>query len=228
MGNDYGNFPGWNSPGTGLGPGINPSVVPKQFAALAENYAELYSDQRWELQPACAQPYYGFPFAVGCWTGSYGQELKIVCGNETPWGAFAVATGALSGGTLIQRTILGGYGTFAQVIAGNPATLTEEWCTVPGQVTILIAEPSGMDVMTYLTLAPPSSLPYGATGMSIRYGYNPGEMQNDPIVPCNVSCQIAVDVHGRVAAYYQQLFTLNGVPLNPNAPPIQIPSQGLQ
>lgn len=85
-----------------------------------------------------------------------------------------------------------------------------------------------MDVMTYLTLAPPSSLPYGATGMSIRYGYNPGEMQNDPIVPCNVSCQIAVDVHGRAAAYYQQLFTLNGVPLNPNAPPIQIPSQGLQ
>jgi hypothetical protein len=42
-----------------------------------------------------------------------------------------------------------------------------------------------------------------------------------------VSCQITVDVHGQVAAYYQQLFTLNGVPLNPNAPPIQIPAQGL-
>ena len=223
---DYGNCCGWNSPGTGLGAAINPYVSPKQWAAMAHVDALIKLREDTELQPPANKPYLGPLFLTDAHTSAtYGNELKILCASEMPYGSFAVNLPAISGGSVLKY-ILTGYSLTVSQLSGNPSSDTDEFCSSPGRTTVYVAQPPGVNVLNNITFAPPSPLPFSAAKFLIQVGYYPRAMQDDPVTDCTSVCTIAID-HHNTAAWYRVIYAnANNLPLSVGDP-VQIPSQGL-
>jgi hypothetical protein len=223
---DFGNCCGWNSPGTGLGAAINPFVSPKQWAAMAHTDALIKLREDTELQPAANKPYFGPMFLTDAHTNAtYGNELKILCASEMPYGSFSVNLPAISGGTVLKY-ILTGYSLSVTQLTGNPSTDTDEFCSSPGRTTVYVAQPPGVNVLNNITFGPPVPLPFGASKFLVQVGYYPRAMQDDPVTDCTAVCTIAID-HHNTAAWYRVIYAnANNLPLS-IGDPVQIPSQGL-
>jgi len=223
---DYGNCCGWNSPGTGLGAAINPFVSSKQWAAMAHTDALIKLREDTELQPPANKPYLGPMFLTDAHTSAtYGNELKILCASEMPYGSFSVNLPAISNGTVLKY-ILTGYSLTVTQLSGNPATDTDEFCSSPGRTTVYVAQPPGVNVLNNITFAPPVPLPFGASKFLVQVGYYPRAMRDDPVTDCTSVCVIAID-HHNTAAWYRVIYAnANNLPLS-IGDPVQIPSQGL-
>jgi hypothetical protein len=225
---DYGNCCAWNSPGTGLGAAIAPYVSSKQWSAMAHTDALIKLREDTELQPPANKPYMGPLFLTDAHTSpNYGNELKILCASEMPYGTQTRALPAISGGSMLKY-VLTGYSLTVKVLSGNPATDTDEFCSSPGRVTTYVALPPAPAVnpIDNITFAPPSPLPFGAAKFLIQVGYYPRAMQDDPVRDCTSACTIAVDHHNTNAWYRVIYANANDVPLS-IGDPAKIPSQGL-
>jgi hypothetical protein len=223
---DFGNCCGWNSSGTGLGAAINPYVSPKQWAAMAHTDALIKLREDSELQPPANKPYLGPMFLTDAHTSAtYGNELKILCESEMPYGSFSVTLPAISGGTVLKY-ILTGYSLTVTQLAGNPSSDTDEFCSTPGRTTAYLAQPPGVNVLDNITFGPPVPLPFGAAKFLIQVGYYPRAMQDDPTTDCTSVCTIAID-HHNTAAWYRVIYAnANNLPLS-IGDPVKIASQGL-
>jgi len=217
---------GWNSPGTGTGAGINPYNSPKQWAAMAHTNALIKLREDTELQPPANKPYFGPMFLTDAHTSAtYGNELKILCASETPYGSFSVSLPTIANGSVLKY-ILTGYSLTVTTLSGNPATDTDEFCSSAGRTTVYVAQPPGVNALNNVTLAPPSPLPFGASKFLVQVGYYPRAMQDDPVTDCTSVCTIAID-HHNTAAWYRVIYAnANNIPLSVGDP-VQIPSQGL-
>jgi hypothetical protein len=217
---------GWNAPGTGSGAGINPFTSPKQWAAMAHTNALIKLREDTELQPPANKPYLGPLFLTDAHTSTtYGNELKILCASEMPYGSFSVNLPRISGGSVLKY-ILTGYSLTVTQLSGNPSTDTDEFCSSPGRTTVYVAQPPGVNVLNNVTFAPPSPLPFGAAKFLVQVGYYPRAMQDDPVTDCTSTCNIAID-HHNTAAWYRVIYAnSNNLPLS-IGDPVQIPSQGL-
>jgi hypothetical protein len=235
MGDAYtGSCCGWGAPGTGTGSGINPATSPRQWAAMAYTDALIKLREDTELQPSANKPYLGPMFMTDAHTSStYGNELKILCGSEMPYGSFTVNLPTISGGTVLKY-VLTGYSLMVTQLPGSPSTDTDEFCgqvrypsiPAPGRTTIYVAQPPGVNVLDYITFSPPSPLPFGASKFLIQVGYYPRAMQDDPITDCSLVCTIMIDHHNS-AAWYRVIYAdTNNLPRSIGNP-VRIPSQGL-
>ena len=173
--NFFGNMPGVYTAGLGWqnnNPAynaMNPFVSPKQWAAMAHTNLLIKLRDDTELQPPANKPYYGPMFLTDAHTSAaYGNELKIVCASEMPYGQFRVNLPAISGGSMI-RYDLTAYSLRVSTMSGNPSTDTEEFCPTPGKVTTFVALPpvpavNPIDQIT--AFGPPTTLPFGASKIS--------------------------------------------------------------
>jgi hypothetical protein len=223
---DFGNCCAWNSPGTGLGAGINPFVSSKQWAAMAHTNALIKLREDTELQPPANKPYFGPMFLTDAHTSAaYGNELKILCASEMPYGSFTVNLPAIANGSVLKY-ILTGYSLTVTQLSGNPSTDTDEFCSCPGRTTVYVAQPPGVNALNSITFGPPAPLPFGAAKFLVQVGYYPRAMQDDPVTDCTAGCSIAID-HHNTAAWYRVIYAnANDLPLSIGEP-VQIPSQGL-
>jgi hypothetical protein len=223
---DFGNCCAWNSPGTGLGAGINPFVSSKQWAAMAHTNALIKLREDTELQPPANKPYFGPMFLTDAHTSAaYGNELKILCASEMPYGSFTVNLPAIANGSVLKY-ILTGYSLTLTQLSGNPSTDTDEFCSSPGRTTVYVAQPPGVNALNSITFGPPAPLPFGAAKFLVQVGYYPRAMQDDPVTDCTAGCSIAIDPHN-TAAWYRVIYAnANDLPLS-IGDPVQIPSQGL-
>lgn len=238
MTDGYGDFCcGWQAiGGTGTGGGLNPYVAPKAFKAGALANALLTLRTETELQPEANKPYFGPYFTTDAhFSATYGNELQIVCGSESPYGSFQVTLPQISGGSMLKY-ILTGYSLSMSVLAGNPATDTDEFCGMPGNASI--AAPGR--ITTYVALPPsppfqpadrisfsaPATLPFGASKFLLQVGYYQPEMQDDPVTDCTSGCTIAID-HHNMAAWYRVIYTDSNNQPRSIGDPMQIFSQGL-
>jgi hypothetical protein len=226
---DFANCCGWNSPGTGTGGvAMAPYISPKQWSAMAHTDALIKLREDTELQPLANKPYMGPYFLTDAHSSpTYGNELKILCASETPYGLQTRALPRISGGSMLKY-ILTGYSLSVQVMSGNPATDTDEYCSSPGRVTTYVALPAAPAVqpIDHLTFAPPTPLPFGASKFLVQVGYYPRAMQDDPVTDCTSVCTIAVDHHNTNAWYRVIYADANSLPLS-IGDPAKIPSQGL-
>jgi hypothetical protein len=215
-------------PGTGAGKGINPFISPKQWSAMAHTNALIKLREDTELQPPANKPYMGPFFLTDAHTSAtYGNELKILCASEMPYGTQTIAIPAISGGSVLKY-ILTGYSLSVKLLSGNPATDTDEFCSSPGRTTTYVALPAtpAVNPMDHITFAPPSPLPFGASKFLLQVGYYPRAMQDDPVTDCTAGCTIGID-HHNTAAWYRVIYAdSNNLPLSVGDP-AQIPSQGL-
>ena len=116
-------------------------------------------------------------------------------------------------------------------IAGNPTTMTREWCASPGLQSSIISEVPGLEVVDTLSFGPlPASPPGGATKLIVRptYSgiYNTLDYQG---FDCTLGCQIPM-MHANAPVSYQILYTdSNYQPTagHANPPLVTLPSQGL-
>lgn len=134
----------------------------------------------------------------------------------------------ISGGTMLKYSLTG-YTLYMTVLAGNPSTDTDEFCTTPGRTTTYVALPAKPPIprVDNITFAPPATLPFGATRFLVRIGYYAPTMEisDDPVTDCTSGCTIAVDHHS-LDAYEQIIYAdSNSLPLS-IGDPIKIPSQG--
>ncbi len=219
---------GQQEPGTGAGSGFNQMTSPKQWNAMAQTNALITLRTDTELQPPCNKPYYGPYFITDCHTSAgYGNQFSILCQGESPYGQFPISLNTFSGGSVVEY-VLTGYSLSVQVVAGNPSTLTGEWCQSPGRSTTFVALPPSPTVqpIDHITFAPPVTLPFGAAKFLLQVGYYPGYMQDNPVTDCTAGCTIAID-HHNTAAWYRVIYAnSNDIPLSIGNP-VQIPSQGL-
>jgi hypothetical protein len=217
---------GWQTSGIGTGGGMNAYIGPKQWAAMAHTDALIKLREDTELQPPSNKPYLGPMFLTDAHTSStYGNELKILCASEMPYGTQTITLPRISGGSMLKY-ILTGYALQVSLLAGNPATDTAEFCATPGQTTTYVAQPAGVNVLDNITFAPPAPLPFGASKFLVQVGYYPRSMQDDPVTDCTSACTIAID-HHNTAAWYRVIYAnSNNLPLSVGEP-AQITSQGL-
>jgi len=219
---------GWQTQGTGTGAGMNPANDPKQWAAMAHTDALIKLREDTELQPPANKPYLGPMFLTDAHTSAaYGNELKILCASETPYGAQTIALPTIGGGSMLKY-ILTGYSLSVKLLSGNPTSDTDEFCSVPGRLTTYVALPSSPTVqpIDQLTFAPPAPLPFSASKFLLQVGYYPRAMQDDPVTDCTAACTIAVDHHNTNAWYRVIYADSNNLPLS-IGDPMQIPSQRL-
>lgn len=220
---------GWGHPNGNPYTSISQNRSTNQWNAATLFNALVTQDARWELQPQANKPYYGVFFVTDAHTSAtYGNQTTLTCGSEQPYGAFTVNTNAISGGSLYVK-YLDGYKLTVQLVAGNPSTISQEWCGSPGAVWDMIAQPPGVNYFDTMRFMPPTSLPFGAVKYLIRVGYGPTQMNRNDAVDCTSGCSIVVD-HSNVNAYYQIIYAnSNSRPVGPPNPiPITIPSMGLQ
>jgi hypothetical protein len=217
---------GWQTQGTGTGAGMNPGNDPKQWAAMAYTDALIKLREDTELQPPANKPYLGPMFLTDAHTSAaYGNELKILCASEMPYGSQTVALPQISGGSMLKY-ILTGYSLSVKLLSGNPATDTDEFCSSPGRTTTYVAQPPGVNALNNVTFAPPAPLPFGASKFLLQVGYYPRAMQDDPITDCTSGCTVAID-HHNAAAWYRVIYAdSNNLPRS-IGDPVKIPSQGL-
>jgi hypothetical protein len=226
---------GWQAAGVS-GTGNSPTIAPKAFAAAAFANAQLTLDTDTELQPEANKPYFGPYFTTDAHTSAtYGNELQIVCGSESPYGEFPVTLPQISGGTMLKY-ILTGYSLSMTVMAGNPTTDTDEFCGMPGNPTIAapgrtttyVALPASPATprADNITFAPPATLPFSASKFLVQVGYYLNAMQDDPVTDCTTPCMIAID-HHNLDAYYRVIYAdSNDLPRS-IGDPVKIPNQGL-
>lgn len=230
---DYRNCCGWNSPGTGTGGVLMaPYTTPPQWSAMAHIDALIKLREDTELQPVCSKPYLGPYFITDCHaSAAYGNEIKIGCLGESPYGAQTLALPVFAGGSVFEQ-VLDGYTVQTTLLAGNPATVTADWCAKPGLVTVYVALPAAPAVQPIdnIAFAPPRvsgivALPFGASKFLVQAGYYPRAMQDDPVTDCTATCTIPVD-HHNTSAWYRVIYAdANSLPLS-FGDPVQIPSQG--
>lgn len=216
---------GWSTPSIGADTGITPSVSPKQWNAMAHVDALIHLRETTELQPNANKPYYGPMFLTDAHTSAqYGNELKILCLSEVPYGSFAVTLPTISGGTVLKY-VLDGYTLNVTQLSGTPTTDTDEFCSSPGKVTVYVAQPPSVNVMANRTFAPPSTLPFGASKFLVQVGYYPRWMQDDPVTDCTSKCTIALDYHN-TNVYYRLIYAdSNSLPKS-FSDPIKIAATG--
>jgi len=219
---------GWQAGGTGTGQGLNPYIAPKAFkaAALANALLTLRTDT--ELQPEANKPYFGPYFTTDAhFSASYGNELQIVCGSESPYGSFPVTLPQISGGSMLKY-ILTGYSLSMTVLSGNPSTDTDEFCATPGRTTTYVALPANPAIQPVdsITIAPSATLPFGASKFLLQVGYYPTEMQDDPVTDCTSGCTLTVD-HHNLDAWYRVIYADSNNQPRSIGDPVKIPSQGL-
>ena len=219
---------GWASNGGFAGGGLNPFVGAKQWAAISRFNALTNLRTATELQPEANKPYLGPYFQTDAHTSAtYGNELTILCGSESPYGQFTIALPQISGGSMLKY-ILTGYSLNVTVMNGNPTTDRDEFCTSPGRTTTYVALPAAPAVQPIdnITLAPPATLPFGASKFLVQVGYYPKAMQDDPVTDCTSGCRIAVD-HHNVDAWYRVIYADSNERPRSIGDPVKIPSQGL-
>lgn len=225
---------GWQVAPTGTGAGANPWNDPKQWAAQARTFAEITLDTRWELQPEGNKPYYGPFFLTDVHTSAtYGNQFQIMCASEGLYPAFSVPTGAISGGTLMER-ILTPYSLVTTIVSGNPSTVSDGWCnnpnnsalSSPGRVTTFIALPPGVSIMDSQTFTPPFPLPYSATKWIIHDGPYINDLLQERATDCTSGCTISFDRHNINWYYRADYSDSNGLPGPGMGTVVMIPSQG--
>ena len=125
---------GWLTNGTtGIGTGNSPTIAPKAFKAAALANALLTLRTETELQPEANKPYFGPYFTTDAhFSSTYGNELQIVCGSESPYGSFQVTLPRISGGSMLKY-ILTGFSLSVSVMGGNPATDTASSAPFPAR-----------------------------------------------------------------------------------------------
>jgi hypothetical protein len=227
---------GWITNGTGTGGGLNPYIAPKAWAAIALANALITLRTDTELQPEANKPYYGPYFTTDAHTSAtYGNELDIVCGSESPYGSFTLPGNPIptfTGGSVLKY-ILTGYSLSVKQLSGNPTTDTDEFCSSPGRTTTYVALPASPAVqpLDNITFAPPMTggvvtLPFGSSKFLVQVGYYPNGMQDDPVTDCTNTCTIGIDHHNTDAWYRVIYADSNSLPRSIGTP-VRIPSQGL-
>lgn len=219
---------GWHSNGGwGTGGGMNLFTQREIWSATAHTNALLKMREDTELQPEGNKPYLGPYFKTDVHVSSvYGNELTVLCASEMPYGNVTVALNPISGGTTLLYTT-NGYTTRVSVVAGNPSSVTKEFCPSPGFTSVYVSQPPGYTALDNITFQKPAhTLPYSASKFLIQYGYFPDDMESDPVVDCTASCTIGID-HHNINAWYRVIYAdSNSVPLVIGAPS-EIVSQGL-
>jgi hypothetical protein len=219
---------GWQAGSTGAGNGNSPYIAPKAFKAAALANALLTLRTETELQPEANKPYFGPFFTTDAhFSATYGNELQIVCGSESPYGSFQVTLPQISGGSMLKY-VLTGYSLSMSVLAGNPATDTAEFCATPAQTTTYVALPASpaLNPVDHISFSAPATLPFGASKFLLQVGYYAPEMQDDPVTDCTSGCTITVD-HHNMAAWYRVVYADSNNQPRSIGDPVQIPSQGL-
>ncbi|MBV9770829.1 MAG: hypothetical protein JOZ32_14745 [Bryobacterales bacterium] len=220
---------GWQANGyEGGGNQINPYINAKQWAAMAQTNAAIKLNEKYYLEPQCNAPYYGPMFITTCHTSSYGAYLQITSSSETPYQQTIDLTPVRIPGGSIRRESITGYRLSITPLSGNPTSDTYNFgAAAPGETVIYISQPAGTPAdIDNITLAPPATLPYGASRFLVQVGYYPRAMQDDPITDCTSACTIAVDHHNTDAWYRIIYADSNNLPLS-TGDPVKIPSQGL-
>jgi hypothetical protein len=218
---------GWGTTGTfGTGGSMSPYTQPDTWAAVAEVNALLVMREDTELQPEANKPYLGPFFKTDAHTSAtYGNELKILCASEMPYGSLTVALNAIAGGSTLLYTD-DGYTTRVTTVAGNPSSVTGEFCPSPGFTSVYVSQPPGYTALDNIRFTPPNSLPFGASKFLIQAGYYPDDMQADPVTDCTSGCTVAIDHHS-IDAWYRVIYAdSNGLPRSIGQP-VEIPNQGL-
>jgi hypothetical protein len=211
------------------------------FNGLVNADITYKQSERWELGAPCNHQYFGPYFTVDChqsytvggtcmFSGGActGNEVSVTCLGEMPYGTFAVNTNAISGGMLWLRQSDGNT-TWWTLVAGNPSTLTKEWCQSPGLQSSIIAEPSGLEVVDTVSFGPiPASAPSGATKMVVRPTYSVYNALDNQGFDCTAGCQIPIDHHNAFASYHVLWMNNNYQAVGPYNPTlVKLPSQGL-
>jgi IPT/TIG domain len=219
---------GWGTTGTfGTGGSMNPTTQPSTWAAVAQTNAFLTMTADTRLQPEGNKPYLGPYFKTDVHTNAtYGNSLTVLCGSEMPYGSLTVALNQISGGSTLKYTT-DGWTTRVSTVAGNPTSVTGEFCSHPGITTMFVSQPPGYTALDNITFAPPSPLPFGASKFLVQIGYYPDDMRFDQATDCTSGCTIAVD-HHNINAWYRVTYTdSNDRPKAPPSQPALIASQGL-
>lgn len=206
--------------------GIGPYVQPQQWNALTLLNSSVTQNQSLLLQPACDHQYFG-PFfgvlGVGCFTGSDGTIQIVDCQSESPYGSFPINTQASAGGS-VWLEFIDGWTRSLTLVAGNPSTITQEWCPAPG-MWLIKALPSGSTLIDTMNFNP--TLPSGATVAYVHVGYSPYDLYDTPGTLCTSRCSVPIQ-HNNSPAYYYVTYSSSTAPiLSYNPQPIQVPSQGL-
>lgn len=217
---------GWSNLGNWAGSGMNPYVGQKIWNAYAHVNALLKVREDTELQPETNKPYLGPYFQTDAHVSStYGNETTVLCGDEMPYGQITVPLNAIAGGSTLLYTT-DGYSTAVSMVAGNPSSVTREFCPSPGFTSVYVSQPPGYTALDNITFGPPASLPFGAVKFLIQTGYYPDDMRSDPVTDCTSGCTIGID-HHNINAWYRVIYAnANALPLSIGAP-VEIPSQGL-
>ena len=230
---------GWAANAGFAGGGLNPFVDPKQWAAIARFNALTNLRTDTELQPEANKPYLGPFFQTDAHTSAtYGNELTILSGSESPCGSMTVNLPQISGGKMLKYYLMGTPATlYMTVLPGNPTTDTDDFCAQPGAP--LLASPGR--TTTYVALPaspatqpidtpyfPPPTLPGGATSAYLRFGYWQNDLHDGQLFPCTYGCQPSVD-HHNTPIWYQWLFANSSGTVigNQNPTPSALVSQGL-
>jgi hypothetical protein len=217
---------GWQGNGTGTGQGISPATAPKMWSAYAHTNALIHLREDTHLEPEANKPYLGPMFFTDAHTSTtYGNELMILCGSETPYGPQTVALNRIGGGSTLKY-VLDGYSLRVSLVPNNPSSDAEEFCSTPGRTTVFVSQPPGRNALDNITFAPPAPLPFGASKMLIQVGYYPKAMEDDPVTDCTSACIIAVD-HHNTAAWYRIIYADSNFLPRSIGDPVRIPSQGL-
>lgn len=202
---------------------------PKAWSGMGHANALLVLGQDTGLQPEANKPFLG---PVGGYfmtdahlSSTYANETMVLCGSEMPYGAMTLPLNQISGGSTILR-YSDGYTTTVTAVAGNPASVTKEFCTSPGATWVYVSQPPGVTTLDTITFAPPSPLPFSASKFLIQVGYFPDDMRSDPITDCTSTCSIGIDHHD-INAWCRVIYAdANGKPLSIGQPAL-ISSQGL-
>jgi hypothetical protein len=225
---DYMNCCGWNSPGTINDIEMSSYVSPKAWSAMAHTNLLVKLREDTLLQPPGNKPYLGPFFKTDVhMSPSYGNQTMVICGSEMPYGAFPVPLNPISGGSTLLYTD-DGYSTRVSTVAGNPSSVTKEWCPSPAFTNTFVSLPPSPTVQPIdnITFAPPAPLSFGASKFLIQVGYYPADMDSDLVIDCTSGCTIPID-HHNTEAYYRVIYAdANSLPLSVGDP-TKIPSQGL-
>ena len=139
-------------------------------------------------------------------SATYGNELKILCASEMPYGTFTVATAGdqrRNGVEVHPDRIL----AEREVAERQPSTDTDEFCSSPGPYHNLrgAACDTGRESDRQHHVRAASPLPFGASKFLLQVGYYPRAMQDDPVTNCTAGCTIAID-HHNTAAWYRVIY----------------------
>lgn len=224
---------GWKSTAVTIGTGgsMNPFTQPGTWSAVAHTNALLQMTADTRLQPETDKPYLPQPYfkTDAHLSPQYGNQTAVLCGSEMPMGTLPVPLNPISGGSTLLYTT-DGWTTTVTAVAGNPSSITKEWCPTPGFLSVYVSQPPGYTALDQISFAPPAVFPPvlipNAVKFVVQVGYYADDLRNDPITDCTATCTIGVD-HHNINAWYRVIYLdSNNLPIVYGQPTL-IPSLGL-